>query len=226
VPELGRRAEAICEDAAKTAGPRDAEWVVRTLDAALRLVYEKQLRVLRDVAIQDFRRATPYASADGASGASADEHERLGRTERAFCVAAVESSRPSWSYEAARRELRESLFAVAARGSEVRAATLKAAQQRANYFTVLRKLVLELEDATKKRLGLDSPVDAAVAWRVPDTNINLSAALQRAKTNVQLSVVPDDSAPLLSTTGFNKPRVAAGDLAMSYRTDFNYEAAK
>ena len=73
--------------------------------------------------------------------------------------------------------------------------------------------------ATASRLGNDSPWNAGLAWRVPETNVNLSGALQRGKSNVVVSVVPDDSASLLGPNGFNKPRVGAGDLALSYKCD-------
>lgn len=143
--------------------------------------------------------------------------------ERSFMLNAEESTRKSaaWSYDKVRTELRDMLRAVAAKSAEARAAELKAAQQRAQYFTVLRKLVTELEEATQAHFGLDSPVDAALAWRIPETNINLSAGLQKAKTTVQLSVVPDDSATLLGTTGFNKAKLAAGALAFTYKADMN-----
>eukprot|EP00633_Aureoumbra_lagunensis_P008557 CAMPEP_0197321384 /NCGR_PEP_ID=MMETSP0891-20130614/64835_1 /TAXON_ID=44058 ORGANISM="Aureoumbra lagunensis, Strain CCMP1510" /NCGR_SAMPLE_ID=MMETSP0891 /ASSEMBLY_ACC=CAM_ASM_000534 /LENGTH=275 /DNA_ID=CAMNT_0042813245 /DNA_START=766 /DNA_END=1593 /DNA_ORIENTATION=- len=211
IPELGSRADEICYKAMDQVPPQEQDYLHRLLDAQLKVLYEKQLRILRDVALAEFQ---------GTIGSGcADEHERIFKSERAFCVAAVEASREHWSYESARRELRDSLFTVASSSSQVRAATLKSAQQRANYFTVLRKLVYELDDATNARLGLDSPIDAAIAFRFPETNINLSAALQKAKTNIQLSCVPDDSASILGPSGFNKPRVGPGDLALSYKTE-------
>ena len=84
---------------------------------------------------------------------------------------------------------------------------------------MLRKLVLELSAATAKRLGNDADCDAGLAARVPATNINLSGALQRGKSSLQISCVPDDSAALLGASGFNKPRVGAGDLAVSWKGD-------
>ena len=221
IPKLGSVADGICERALETIGPySERMYVLSVLEGQLKVCYERQLRILRDIAVRDFQRGGSSGTTLKKGSGCAEEHLRLAKVERAFCVACVEASRENWSFEHARRELRESLFAVSSRSAEVRSATLKAAQQRANYFTVLRKLVLELEDATNQRLGIDAPVDAAFAWRVPDTNINLSAALQRYKTNVQLSVVPDDSAPLLTPTGFNKPKVGPGDLALTYKADF------
>ena len=137
--------------------------------------------------------------------------------ERSFSRLADEASRPRWSYEAALGELRSSLQAVARASGLERDAALKAAQQRAKCFTVLKKLAVELDLATGARLGTDSPIEAAIAFRVPETNINLAASLARAKTTVQISCLPDDSAPLLGPNGFNKGKVGAGDLALSVK---------
>lgn len=204
--DLGARADELCARAGEAG---------RLLDDQLLCVYGKQLRILRDAALEKFRNCGQTSTAD--------EYRRMLETERSFVVEAEEATRKqaSWSYDEVRAELRSALRAVAAKSAEARAAELKAAQQRAQYFTALRKLVTELEEATQAHFGLDSPIDAALAWRLPDTNVNLSAGLQKAKTTVQLSVVPDDSASLIGASGFNKPKLAAGALAISYKADFN-----
>ena len=216
VPRLGEVADGIVEKAgeAVVAGGGDAKaaaQVCETLDGQLRVLYAKQLVILRDAAIQNFRR--------GGCDASEAEYAGMVAAERAFCREAEASSRAEWTYAAELGELRDALKAVAAASSDWRDAVIKAAQTRANCFTVLKKLAFELDAATASRLGNDSPWNAALAWRVPETNVNLSGALQRGKSNVVVSVVPDDSASLLGPNGFNKPRVGAGDLALSYKCD-------
>ena len=60
-------------------------------------------------------------------------------------------------------------------------------------------------------------------WLAGDTwylQMRFEAALQKGKSTVQLSVVPDDSAPLLGPSGFNKPKIAPGDLAFTYKSEF------
>lgn len=197
VANFGAKADEIC------VGP---EWVCAILDGQLRCLYEKQLSMLVDAAV-----STPHG-----------EYLWMVNTERNFVKAAEESTRnnAAWSYDEKRAQLRGLLAAVAVKSAEVRQAELKAAQQRAQYFTALNKLVHDLEDATQAHFGLDAPVDAALAVRIPETNINLSAALQKGKSTVQLSVVPDDSAPLLGPSGFNKPKIAPGDLAFTYKSEF------
>lgn len=202
IANFGAKADEIC-----STGPA---WVCAVLDGQLRCLYEKQLSMLVDAAVSDFRHGHD------------DEYLRMVKTERNFVKAAEESTRngAAWSYDGHRAQLRSLLAAVAAKSAELRQTELKVAQQRAQYFTALNKLVNDLEDATQAHFGLDSPVDAGLALRIPETNINLSAALQRAKTTVQLSVVPDDSASLLGPSGFNKPKISPGDLAFTYKSEF------
>lgn len=40
-----------------------------------------------------------------------------------------------------------------------------------------------------------------MAYRIPDTNINLSGSYQQGKGNIQVSCVPDESLPLLGPNG-------------------------
>ena len=216
VPGLGAKAEAICAAAAEAVAElggdaKAAAAVEAALDGQLRALYAKQLRILRDASLQTFRRA--------GSDASAAEYAGMVAAERDFCREADAATRPGWSYESELKELRASLEAVAAAAAGWRDGVIKAAQTRANCFTVLKKLAFELDAATAGRLGTDAPWDAGVAWRVPDTNVNLSGALQRGKSSLIISHVPDDSANLLGPNGFNKPRVGAGDLALSCKTE-------
>lgn len=227
--------------------------------------------------------------------------------QRSFARAAEEASRSEWTYDEERKELETTLRAVSKASTDARDAVIAAAQARAGVFALLKKLTLELSAATASRLGADAPWDAAVAARVPDTNVNVarpgpnSAApsrcvraprggervlsfarragrargvlrappraravlrvgagacvprggrgcavlraprgrapvnvpfrrgglspsqvalgLQRGKSTVQLSCVPDDSSALLGASGFNKPKVGAGDLAVSWKGD-------
>lgn len=40
-----------------------------------------------------------------------------------------------------------------------------------------------------------------MAYRIPDSNINLSGSYQHGKGNIQISCVPDESLPLLGPNG-------------------------
>lgn len=52
--------------------------------------------------------------------------------------------------------------------------------------------------------GTASPWNLGLAYRIPDTNINLSAGHQQGRTNIQLSCVPDESAGMLGHNGFTR----------------------
>jgi hypothetical protein len=53
-----------------------------------------------------------------------------------------------------------------------------------------------------------------VVFRIPDTHINLSGNYQQGRTNVQMSCVPDEYAPLLGANGFTHG-VGPGNLGLS-----------
>ena len=213
VPDVGAKADALCaaaearvkESGGDAKAVRDVE---KRLDALLRSIYAKQLRTARAAAVQAFRRAK-----------LGGEYDALIKAREEFTALAEAASRAEWTYDEDERELEAALLAVSRASAAARDATIAAAQQRASVFAVLRKLVLELSAATAKRLGNDADCDAGLAARVPATNINLSGALQRGKSSLQISCVPDDSAALLGASGFNKPRVGAGDLAVSWKGD-------
>ena len=53
------------------------------------------------------------------------------------------------------------------------------------------------------------------AYRPPDTNINLSASYQQGRTNLQVSMVPDEGANLLGPNGFTQG-VGPANLGLSF----------
>ena len=53
------------------------------------------------------------------------------------------------------------------------------------------------------------------AYRPPDSNINLSAAYQQGRCNLQVSMVPDEGANLLGPNGFTNG-VGPANLGMSF----------
>jgi hypothetical protein len=62
--------------------------------------------------------------------------------------------------------------------------------------------------------GGSSPWNFGVAYRIPDTYINLSGNYQQGRANVQISCVPDEYAPLLGANGFSHG-VGPGNLGLS-----------
>ena len=58
--------------------------------------------------------------------------------------------------------------------------------------------------------------DVGGAYRPPDTNINLSAAYQQGRCNLQVSMVPDEGANLLGPNGFTNG-VGPANLGLSFQ---------
>ena len=54
-----------------------------------------------------------------------------------------------------------------------------------------------------------------MAYRPPDTNINLSGSYQQGRANVQVSLVPDEGANLLGPNGFTQG-VGPANLGLSF----------
>jgi hypothetical protein len=57
--------------------------------------------------------------------------------------------------------------------------------------------------------------NVGAAYRPPDTNINASLSYQQGRTNIQISMVPDESASLLGPNGFTAG-VGPGNLGLSF----------
>ncbi|EUD66515.1 hypothetical protein C922_03149 [Plasmodium inui San Antonio 1] len=67
--------------------------------------------------------------------------------------------------------------------------------------------------------GKYSPFHCAVAYRIPDTNLNISTQYVKGKFNVKLNCIPDDSLHLLGSYGFVKA-LPFGNLGLSFSMNF------
>jgi hypothetical protein len=59
----------------------------------------------------------------------------------------------------------------------------------------------QLQAIQQQVQGASSPWNIGAAYRIPDSNINLSCTYQQGRANVQISCVPDESVPLLGPNG-------------------------
>ena len=91
---------------------------------------------------------------------------------------------------------------------------LQAAKAQQDVLQVIQMQQSQIEQLKQAAYGTASPWKLGVAYRVPDTNINLSLGHQQGRTNVQMSCVPDDSAALLGPNGFTRG-VGPGNLGVS-----------
>lgn len=91
---------------------------------------------------------------------------------------------------------------------------LAAAKSQNEVMKVLQMQHSQIQQLQQVAYGQASPLNLGLAYRVPDTNINLSLGHQQGRTNVQLSCVPDESAPMLGPNGFTRG-VGPGNLGVS-----------
>ena len=91
---------------------------------------------------------------------------------------------------------------------------LKAGKQMSLAMQFLQQQQQQLAAMQQQLYGGSSPWNFGVAYRVPDTTINIQGNYQQGRTNIQLSCVPDESAPLLGQNGFVNG-VGPGNLGLS-----------
>ncbi|CDU16984.1 peripheral plastid protein 1, putative [Plasmodium yoelii] len=64
-----------------------------------------------------------------------------------------------------------------------------------------------------------SPFYCSIAYRIPDTNLNISTQYLKKKFNIKLNCIPDDSMHLLGSYGFVKA-LPFGNLGLSFSLNF------
>ncbi|SOV79204.1 peripheral plastid protein 1, putative [Plasmodium sp. gorilla clade G3] len=77
----------------------------------------------------------------------------------------------------------------------------------------------QLETSIDGINGKYSPFNCAVAYRIPDTNLNISTQYVKGKFNVKVNCIPDDSLHLLGSYGFVKG-LPFGNLGLSLSLNF------
>ncbi|CAA9990160.1 peripheral plastid protein 1, putative [Plasmodium knowlesi strain H] len=77
----------------------------------------------------------------------------------------------------------------------------------------------QLETNVEGSPGKYSPFHCAVAYRIPDTNLNVSTQYVKGKFNVKMNCIPDDSLHLLGSYGFVKA-LPFGNLGLSFSMNF------
>ena len=69
--------------------------------------------------------------------------------------------------------------------------------------------------AVPDTITFNAAIHACAAYRPPDTNINLSGSYNQGRTNLQISMVPDEGAALLGPNGFTNG-VGPANLGLSF----------
>lgn len=195
------------------------EQIEASLDAPLQVLYLKQLALLREQALQNYR-----AAAKSSSGGTS-EYEAMLQADAFFVREAESSTRDevssdasdadgSWDFSGERLALQSVMNRLAESGQKATDIQLKSAQQQQTAMQFLQSQQQMIQQLQMQLYGQSSPWNVGVAYRVPDTNFNLQGSYQQGKANLQLSCVPDEYAPFLGPNGFTNG-VGPGNLGLS-----------
>lgn len=130
---------------------------------------------------------------------------------------AEESTRqnPDWDYSKETVLLKGTLSDISQRVRKIQDVKLSAAKQTQQAMSYLQMQQQQLQALQQQIQGSSSPWNIGAAYRVPDSNINLSCTYQGGRANVQISCVPDEAVPLLGPNGFVNG-VTPGNLGLSF----------
>merc|ERR1712078_935119 len=91
---------------------------------------------------------------------------------------------------------------LAESGKTAQDVRLDAARQQQTAMTFLQSQQQMIQQLQTQLYGQTSPWNVGVAYRIPDTNLNLQGSYQQGRTNLQVSCVADEYAPFLGPNGF------------------------
>jgi len=193
------------------------EQIEAALDAPLQVLYLKQLQLLREQALLNYRKA-----AAGSGGTS--EFEAMLQADAYFVREAESSTREEyssdlsavdgWDFSSERNALQTIMNRMAESSNKAVEIQIKSAQQQQTAMQFLQSQAQMIQQLQMQLYGQQTPWNVGVAYRIPDTNFNLQGSYQQGKTNLQLSCVPDEYAPFLGPNGFTNG-VGPGNLGLS-----------
>lgn len=202
-------------DTDETSYETKLEQIEASLDAPLQVLYLKQLQLLREQALQNYR------SASKVNGGGTSEYEAMLQADAYFVREAESSTRDeasyssdNWDFSSERMALQSVMNRLAESGNKAQEIQLQSAQQQQTAMQFLQSQAQMIQQLQQQLYGQSSPWNVGVAYRIPDTNFNLQGSYQQGKTNVQLSCVPDEYAPFLGPSGFTNG-VGPGNLGLS-----------
>eukprot|EP00547_Thalassionema_nitzschioides_P003584 CAMPEP_0194209344 /NCGR_PEP_ID=MMETSP0156-20130528/7506_1 /TAXON_ID=33649 /ORGANISM="Thalassionema nitzschioides, Strain L26-B" /LENGTH=298 /DNA_ID=CAMNT_0038936499 /DNA_START=116 /DNA_END=1012 /DNA_ORIENTATION=- len=224
VEGFGAKADTICNQAledfaqaAPDAGDdvnvastydKKLEELEAAVDAQLQILYFRSLSLLREKALTRFQMASKT------SGTS--EYEAMLSADSQFSQEAEDATRTGsdWDYAAERTYLQSVMNSIAESGKKATDVQMKSAQQQQTAMQFLQSQQQMIQQLQMQLYGQNTPWNVGFAYRIPDTNFNLQGSYQQGKTNVQLSCVPDEYAPMLGPSGFTNG-VGPGNLGLS-----------
>ena len=223
VPTFGAKADEIVADACdkfEAEAPNGdaevsavynsrAEELRATLVTSLEPVFVQQICLLKDAAMEQFKRGMV---GDG------DASESLAAAEGAFVREASASvpGKTGWSFKLERASLVGAMQAILVEQKKAQQAKLATASQMQTALSYLQMQQQQMQALQAQYMGgQGGKWNLGGAYRPPDTNINLSASYQQGRTNLQVSMVPDEGANLLGPNGFTQG-VGPANLGLSF----------
>lgn len=207
VQGLGERIDQLTEEALESfdaaAPKRGKESVAKAradLKAAihgkLHAVFLQQLQALKTKAIQMYQESVSMSDVNVQGMLNADQ----------FFVreaAASVATGADWSYTVERQNLQTIMQSLEREWKKGVAAKIQAAQQMSTAMQYLQVQQAQLQQLQQQLYGGGAGKwNLGAAYRPPDSNINLSFNHQQGRTNVVVSMVPDEQQSLLGANGF------------------------
>jgi len=180
-----------------------------TLVTSLEPVFVQQVCLLKDAAMEQFKKGMV---GDG------DASESLAAAESAFVREASASvpGKTGWSFKLERSSLVGAMQAILIEQKKAQQAKLATAGQMQTALSYLQMQQQQMQALQAQYTGgQGGKWNLGGAYRPPDTNINLSASYQQGRTNLQISMVPDEGANLLGPNGFTQG-VGPANLGLSF----------
>lgn len=178
------------------------------LDTMGHSVFVRQLALLREASFDQFKTAT--GAGDGATSSEVAFFE----ADAAFVAGAEAAKRTGsgWSYDSMRADLQSLMQELSAQRKKVVSTkiTASAAQSHAMQYLQMQLSQLQAMQQQQYSGGSGGQWNVGAAYRPPDTNINLSLGHQQGRTNVQVSMVPDEAASCTFFSSFARTNVLVG----------------
>lgn len=184
----------------------------QAIDTPLQVLYLRQLSLNREKALKQYRSA--------ARTSESSDYEAMLLADSVFRRGAEEATRSEgpfpevWDYSAERTHLQSVMNDLSLTSKKLIDAKLQSAQQHSTAMQFLQSQQQMIQQLQMQLYGQTSPWNVGVAYRIPDTNLNLSGTYQQGRANVQFSCVPDEYAPMLGANGFTSG-VGPGNLGLS-----------
>lgn len=210
--QYDKETEKFRDEAIQSRKRRELESIIDTSEHA---IFMKLLQLIRENALVHFKSAT--SSEEMPSDFAFFSAVSL------FMREAEKSKRPgsSWSSTQEREDLQSKMQEISTQRKKLLTSQVTAAQQQAHAMQYLQMQQSQMNAIQAQAYGGSGPGqwNVGAAYRPPDTNINASLSYQQGRTNIQISMVPDESASLLGPNGFTGG-VGPGNLGLSFNIGY------